>query len=167
MTNDGLLSLFLFLHVISAIIAFGPTFIFPLIASRAQKSPQNSHFAAELAETIESKIVLPGAIVQGITGLGLIIIGGLDIASAQWRYLIIAIALYLIAIAFVVTTQGPAATRMVQLTGAMSGPSPAGAPAGPPPEIVATGKKLQQGGMFLTVLIVVIVLLMVLKPTLG
>lgn len=159
--------LFLFLHVLGAIAVFGPTFIFPLIASRSRKSPQHSHFAAELAHTIESKIVIPGGIVQGITGVALIVTAGLDVASAQWRYLIVAIVLYVIAIGFAILVQGPAAARMVQLTGAMSGPPPAGAPAGPPPEIMATGKKLQQGGMLLTVLLVAIVLLMVLKPTLG
>ena len=133
-----MLQLFLFLHVFGAIAVFGPTFVFPLIASRVRKSPQNGHFASELAETIESKIVIP-----------------------------IAIVLYVIAIGYAIVVQRPAAMRMVQLTGAMSGPPPAGAPAGPPPEIVATGKKLQQGGMLLTVLLVLIVLLMVVKPTIA
>jgi len=45
------------------------------------------------------------------------------------------------------------------------GPPPAGAPAGPPPEVAEVGRKLQQGGMFLTVLIVLIVILMVTKPS--
>ena len=162
-----MLQLFLFAHVFGAIAVFGPTFIFPLIASRSQKAPQHSHFAAELSHTIESKIVIPGAIVQGITGLSLILIGGFDVTSSPWRWLLIAIPLYLIAILYAIFVQGPAAQRMVELTGAMSGPPPAGAPAGPPPEIVATGKKLQQGGMLLTVLIVAIVVLMVIKPVIG
>ncbi len=41
---------------------------------------------------------------------------------------------------------------------------PEGAPAGPPPEIAATGQKLQRGGMFMTVMILLIVTLMVTKP---
>ena len=32
---------------------------------------------------------------------------------------------------------------------------------------MATARKLQQGGMFLTVLVVIIVILMVAKPTIG
>ncbi len=63
-----MLLLFLLLHVIGAIVVFGPTFVFPLIGSQAQKSPQNGHFAAALTELIERRIVLPGAVVQGITG---------------------------------------------------------------------------------------------------
>jgi hypothetical protein len=159
--------IFLVAHVFGAIIVFGPTFMFPLIASASQRAPQHGHFAAELSERIEMKVVIPGAILQGLTGLGLIVAIGLDITSAQWRYLIPAIILYLIAIGYAIAIQAPNAKRMVELTGAMSGPPPAGAPAGPPPEIVATGKKLQQGGMILTVLIVSIIVLMVVKPTLG
>jgi len=162
-----MLQLFLFLHVLGAIAVFGPTFTFPIIANQVRKAPQHGHFAAELAEFIESKVVIPGAIVQGITGLLLIVTGGFDVSSPAWRWLVIGIVLYLVAVVFAITVQAPAAVRMVQLTGAMSGPPPAGAPAGPPPEILATGKKLQQGGMFLTVLIVLIVLLMVTKPSIG
>ena len=57
---------------------------FPLIASQAQKTPQNGPFAAALSEPIERRIVIPGAIVQGITGVGLIIIlaARIDLTSA-------------------------------------------------------------------------------------
>ena len=155
--------LFLFLHVMGAIVVFGPTFVFPLIASQAQKSPQNAPFAAALSELIERRIVIPGAIVQGITGVALILIGGRDLTSPNNRWLGIGIVLYLIAIGFAIFVQAKNAEKMVHLTS--GGPPPAGAPAGPPPEIVATGKKLQQGGMFLALLIVLIVILMVTKPT--
>jgi uncharacterized membrane protein len=159
--------LFLFLHVMGAIVVFGPTFIFPLIASQAQKSPQNGPFAAALSELIERRIVIPGAIVQGITGVLLIISANRDLTLPANRWLGIGIVLYLIAILFAIFVQAKNAEKMVHLTsgGPPPGPPPAGAPAGPPPEIVATGKKLQQGGMFLTLLIVLIVILMVVKPT--
>jgi Predicted integral membrane protein (DUF2269) len=165
-----MLQVFLFLHVLGAIAVFGPTFIFPLLASRAAKEPQHAHFTAEIAEFIESRIVIPGAVVQGITGVILIVIvnsQGTDLRVFGWPWLPLGIVLYIVAIGYAIAVQAPAATRIVQLTGAMSWPPPAGAPAGPPPEIAATAKKLQQGGMLLTVLIVLIVLLMVVKPTIG
>jgi hypothetical protein len=158
--------LFLFLHVMGAIAVFGPTFVFPIIAGQVRKAPQHGHFAAVLAEFIERRLVIPGAIVQGITGVALIVIAGRDLSSAANRWLGIAIVLYLIAIGFAIFVQAKNAEKMVHLTANMPpGPPPAGAPAGPPPEIVATGKKLAQGGQLLAVLIVLIVLLMVLKPT--
>ncbi|HUQ77434.1 MAG TPA: DUF2269 family protein [Patescibacteria group bacterium] len=157
--------LFLFLHVMGAIAVFGPTFVFPIIGSQVQKAPQHGHFGAVLAEFIERRLVLPGAVVQGITGVALILITGRDLTASANRWLVAAIILYLIAIGFASMVQAKNAEKMVHLTANMpSGPPPAGAPAGPPPEIVATGRKLAQGGQLLTVLIVLIVLLMVTKP---
>jgi Predicted integral membrane protein (DUF2269). len=161
-----MLQLFLFLHVIGAIAVFGPTFVFPIIASQAQKSPQNGPFAAVLSEYIERRLVLPGAVVQGITGLILIgVLGVNPLTNSAYHWLIPGIVLYLIAISFAAFVQAKNAERMVELTRHMPpGPAPAGAPTGPPPEIAALGKKLQQGGMLLTVLIVLIVIFMVTKP---
>jgi len=162
-----MLQLFLFLHVMGAIAVFGPSFIFPMIATQAQRAPQHSNFAATLSHRIETRVIIPGAVVQGLTGLALILIIGVDLTQPAWRWLIAGIILYLVAILFAIFVQRPAAERMVQLTtrpaGAPAGP-PAGAPAGPPPGVVETGRQLQRGGMLLTVLIVLIVLLMVTKP---
>ncbi len=158
-----MLQLFLFLHVMGAIAVFGPTFAFPVIASQAQKSPQNGHFAAVVSELIERRIVIPGAIVQGITGVALILIIGADLTSPAYRWLIGGIILYLIAILFAIFVQARNAEKMVELTA--GGPPPPGSPPGPPPGVAEMGKKLQQGGMLLTVLIVLIVILMVVKPS--
>ncbi|MEO8570116.1 MAG: DUF2269 family protein [Chloroflexota bacterium] len=161
-----MLQLFLFLHVIGAIAVFGPTFAFPIVVSQARKSPQHMPFAASLNEYIERRVVIPGAIIQAITGVTLILILGANLTDPAWRWLIGGIILYLIAIGFAIFVQAPAAEKMVHLTagGPPPGPPPAGAPAGPPPEVMALGKQLQRGGMLLTVLIVLIVILMVTKP---
>jgi hypothetical protein len=153
-----MLQLLLFLHVLGAIIVFGPTFAFPLIAGQAQKSPQNSHFAAIVTDVIERRIIIPGAIVQGITGVLLIIALGADVTSSSYRWLISAIVLYLIAIGFAILVQAPAVEKMVELTKTPPGPE------GPSPELLANARKLQRGGMLLALLIVVIVFLMVVKP---
>jgi uncharacterized membrane protein len=160
------LQLFLFLHVMGAIAVFGPTFAFPIIGRYAAKEPQHGHFAAVVTDAIERRIVIPGAIVQGITGVGLILLLEADLTSPAYRWLVAGIILYLIAVLYAVFVQAPAAEHMVKITagGPPPGPPPEGAPAGPPPEIAATAKKLQRGGMILAVLIVLIVLLMVTKP---
>jgi hypothetical protein len=146
-----------------AIITFGPTFIFPIIASQAAKSPPNGPFAAVLSEVIERRVVIPGAVVQGITGVLLILILGVNpLTDAPWRWLLPAIVLYAIAILFAIFVQAKNAEKMVHLTANM--------PPGPPPaellaEIQTTGKALQRGGMLLSLLVVLIVILMVTKPT--
>ena len=162
-----LLPIFLYAHVLGAIITFGPAFSSPLIARQAQRMPQSGHFAAVLGQVLQSRIMIPGAIVQGITGVGLILIMGIDLTGAPWRWLVVAIVLYVITIIFAIAVQRPSVVRMVEITSAMAripGPPPSGAPAGPPPELVATGARLQRGGMLMTLLILLIVFLMVVKP---
>ena len=161
-----MLQLFLFLHVMGAIAVFGPTFAFPMISREVGRTPQHGHFAAVVIDSIERRVVIPGAIVQGITGVVLIVILGADLMNAAYRWLVGGIVLYLIAVAYAVFVQAPAAAKMVELSagGPPAGAPPAGVPAGPPPEIAATAKKLQRGGMVLSVLIILIVILMVAKP---
>jgi hypothetical protein len=164
-----MLQLFLFLHVMGAIVVFGPTFVFPILARFVRQSPQNGHFAAEVGHFIESRIVLPGVFVQLATGIALVFLIGAQtqLTSPAYRWLVAAIVLYAIAIAYAVLVQAPAAAKMVELTA--GGPPPAAVdgaprPAGPPPAIAANAQKLQRGGMILTVLLVLIVILMVTKP---
>ncbi len=162
-----MLQLFMFLHVFGAIVVFGPVYLFPVIASRARQSPGSPPFAAALSEFISERIVLPGAVVQGITGVGLILILGADLTSSAYRWLVLGIVLYLIAISYAAFVQRPLVAKMVHLlsSGPPPGSPPAGAPAGPPPEVAATARQLQRGGMLLAGLVFLIVVLMVTKPT--
>jgi hypothetical protein len=158
-------TLFLVLHVLGAIFVFGPTVAFTFLGSEVGRMPQAGHFAAVVGDAIERRVVLPGAIVQGITGVILIFLVGYDLTASANRWLIGALILYAIAIVFAFAIQAPNAAKMVELTKTPPPvPQPGEAPAGPPPEIAATAKKLARGGMFLTVMIVLIVILMVAKP---
>jgi uncharacterized membrane protein len=155
------IAIFLFLHVMGAIIAFGPAFsAFPIIGSMAGKEPQHANFAARINEQITKTRVIPLAIFQGITGLALIYLTGLNPFSQLWLGL--GIVLYIIALGYALAVQGPTGRKIVELS---STPPPPGA-SGPPPELMAAVKKAQRGGMFLGILIFLIVILMVTKPTL-
>ena len=155
------IAIFLFLHVMGAIIAFGPAFsAFPIIGSMAGKEPQHANFAARINEAITNTRVLPLAIFQGITGLVLIYLTGFNPFTELWLGL--GIVLYVIALSYALFIQRPAGQRVAELTAT---PPPPGA-SGPPPELMAAVKRAQQGGMILGVLIVAIVILMVTKPTL-
>jgi uncharacterized membrane protein len=154
------IAIFLFLHVMGAIIAFGPAYsAFPIIGAMAGKEPQHANFAARVNEQITRVRVVPLAIFQGITGLVLIFLTGFNPFSQLWLGL--GIVLYLIAITYALAIQGPTGKRIVELS---STPPPPGA-SGPPPELMAAVKRARQGGMFLAALVFVIVILMVTKPT--
>jgi uncharacterized membrane protein len=155
------IAIFLFLHVMGAIIAFGPAFsAFPIIGSMAGKEPQHANFAARINEQITKTRVVPLAIFQGVTGLVLIYLTGLNPFSQLWLGL--GIVLYVIALTYALAVQAPTGRRIVELT---SAPPPPGA-TGPSPELMAAVKRAQQGGMILGILILAIVILMVTKPTL-
>lgn len=154
----------LFLHVMGAILAFGPTFAYSFIGGMGGKEPQHANFAARVTKRIGHGLVYPLAILQGVTGVILILIAGPKVASEPW--LAVAIILYLVTLTYALTVQRRALDRLIELSGTPppAGPPPAGAPAGPPPEIAATVRKIQRGGMAMGLSIVVIVFLMVVKP---
>ena len=167
-----LLSLLLFAHILGAIIAFGPSFSMPIIGAMGGKERQHANFAMRLSKRLSEVQILPLAIVQGFTGVALIIVGKVDLFAKAW--LLVAIVLYVIAIGYSIFVQTPTAKKVIAMTSggpppgaaAPSGDTQAGGPpaGGPPPELMATIKKVQRGGMLLLVLIVSIVFLMVVKP---
>jgi hypothetical protein len=151
----------LLLHIGGAIIAFGPVFTFPLIGAMGGKEPMHANFATRLSERIEQRQVLPLALFQGVTGVLLIWNLGLNVFVHIW--LLVAIVLYVIALAIAFGNQLPQTARLVEATRNPPPAPPAGAPApaGPPPHIAAMIRRIQMGGAVLTVLVVLIVILMV------
>ena len=159
----SLFTIVLFLHVLGAIAAFGSSFTaFPVIGAMGGKEPMHGNFALRVSKAI-SKNVWPLALLQGVTGVALIIVGNVDLTKALW--LDVAIVLYVSALAFSYFRQSPTLLKLVEMTSTPPPPPPAGgAPAGPPPAMLALVKQVQQGGMILGLLVVVIVFLMVTKP---
>lgn len=158
----------LFLHVLGAIVVFGPTFALPLIGSMGGRDPIHANFATRVSLAIEEKIILPGAVVQFITGLGLIVFVPFDLIQTHW--LLLALIIYLITIGFAYFVQAKSVEHLVELTSAppptmTASEGPGAAPAGPPPAIRAAVQRIQRGGMGMGVALVVIIFLMVVKPT--
>ena len=127
---------------------------------RDVREPQHANFSARQIAAIGNKLVYPLAILQGVTGVLLIIGAGMKVQNQPW--LLAGIVLYIVALTYALTVQRNALHHLIEFA---STPPPPGTPPGPPPpEIVATVKKIQRGAMVLGVLIVVIVFLMVVKP---
>jgi Predicted integral membrane protein (DUF2269) len=150
----------LFLHVLGAIVAFGPTFTFPIIGAAGGGEPQHANFATRVSHLISSRLVYPIGITLPITGALMILVRGINLADRAYWWLGIAIVLYAIAYGYSFFVQSKLVHRVIDLT---SAPPPPGA-AGPPPEVPALVARIQRGGMVLTVLLVTIILLMVVKP---
>ena len=159
MDFTSLLPWLLFLHVLGAIVAFGPTFAFSIIGAMGGKEPQHANFATRVSARISDRLVVPLAIFQGITGVLIILISGRDLLASRW--LLLAIVLYAIALGFSLFVQRKNVQRIIDLT---SAPPPPGA-TGPPPGLPEVVARVQRGGMITGALIVVIVFLMVVKPS--
>jgi len=151
---------FLFLHVLGAIVAFGPSFTFSIMGAMGGAEPQHANFATRVSAAITSKRVLPVGITLPITGLLMIAVVGINPLERDRWWLALGIVLYLIAYGYGFFVQRPLVERVVEMT---SSPPPPGA-SGPPPELMATVKRIQRGGMGMGLLIVAIVFLMVVKP---
>ena len=148
---------FLFLHVLGAIVAFGPTFTFPIIGAMGGGEPMHANFATRVSHRISERVVLPLAIFQAITGVGLIATRNWDLLNTRW--LLVGIILYLIALSNALFILIPTTRRIIAMTSA----PPAGA-GGPPPGLAPLISRVQRTGAINAVLIVLVVLLMVVKP---
>lgn len=146
----------LFLHVLAAIMAFGPTFAAPLIAPMGRREPQYANVIVRLQAMLAQRLTLPLAISLAITGVLMIVVRGPELGRQAW--LAVAVVLYVIALVISFTIMVPNSRRMIALTST----PPAGGP--PPAELIATAGRLRMGGMALAGLVVAITFLMVTKP---
>lgn len=156
--------IFLLLHIGGAIFAFGPTLTFPIIGGMGGKEPQHVNFSLRVAERIEERLVVPLALFQAITGIGLIWFAPINIFDGNHLWLLVAIVLYVIAMVIVFANQLPVTRKLIEATKNAPPPPPPDAPAptGPPPHIAALVRRNQMGGMALLVLLLIIIILMVL-----
>ena len=154
-----LFGILLFLHVLGAIIAFGPGFAAMVVGPMVAKEPQHANFYARTQLATARRIITPVAISMAVTGIGLIAVRGWGEVTDGRRWLEVAIVLYVVAIVYSIAVQAPAGRKLVELTSAPPAPG-----SGPNPAIPATAARLRTGGMVLTGLTVAIVFLMVVKP---
>ncbi len=154
-----LFRLFLFLHVLGAIIAFGPGFAAMVVGAMVAREPQFGNFFARSQLATAMRLVTPAALSMAVTGIVMIGVRGWSNIVGTHAWLPVAIVLYIVAIGFSVAVQAPTGRKLVELT---STPPAPGSP--PPPELPATARRVRLGGMFLSGLVVVILFLMVVKP---
>lgn len=165
----------LFLHILIAILAFGPPVIaFPILGAMGGKEPAHINFALRVSELIEKRVTIPLAVAMPIVGTILVYVRNWDLWRSEW--LIVSIVLYTLTFAFAVFVQNRWVEKLIHMTGMM--PAPAGPPAepgpgvapvaggesGPPPELMRLVMRVRAGGMGITLAIVAITLLMVWKP---
>ncbi|HEX6539277.1 MAG TPA: DUF2269 family protein [Candidatus Dormibacteraeota bacterium] len=144
----------LLLHILAAIIAFGPIFVFPLVGTLAAKNPRHIALAVEINHAIESRLVLPVGSTMLISGAGLIWSANINFFTT--KYLIVAVVLYLFALGVGSAVLLPNTQKMVTLVEGEGPPDLA--------RLMPLIKSNQIFGGILTVAFLVIVFLMIIQP---
>jgi len=152
----------LLLHILGAIIAFGPGFAFAFFGAAAGREPQHANFTLRTTDVIARRLIVPLAILQGVTGLGLILAQSRDLTKELW--LLVGIVLYAAALYIAIGLNLPNLRRLIELSTPPAGAPPGPPAGGPPPELIARAERSRQYGMAMSGLVVVIVFLMVVKP---
>lgn len=155
----SLFTILLFLHVLGAIVAFGPGFAAMIVGPMVAKEPQHANFYARTQLATNRKLVTPVALSMAVTGILMILDVGWSNISATGRWLEVGILLYVVSVVFAMGFQAPAGRKLVELT---STPPAPGSP--PDPGIPATANRVRVGGIVLVVLTAAITFLMVAKP---
>lgn len=150
--------LWLFLHLLGAIVAFGFGFYAPIFGMAAAAEPQHGNWFMRAAKRISNIVIVPFAISMFITGTLLVTTttGGMRRFEELW--LAVSLVLYVIALLILFLLQRPALDRVIALTAGPPGPG------GLPAELGEHVRKMQIYGMILLALTIAIVALMVWKP---
>lgn len=152
-------TLYLFLHILGAIVAFGFGFYAPIFGMAVAKEPQHGNWYMRAAKRVSDLVIIPVAISMFITGTLLVVESG-GMQRFQELWLALSLLLYVIAIGIVFILQRPTLTRVIAITSEPPGPD------GPPAELREGVRKMQLYGVILLVLVISIVALMIWKPLL-
>ena len=151
----SLFTFVLFLHVAVAIVGFGVSFGFPILYALAAKDPQHMNFALRVGDAVYVRLMRPLFVVMPFLGLWLIYLADWDLWGSPW--LLISIAIYIVAFFYGALVQEPTGRRMIELTKGQPTPEEG-------QELQRLAKRSQLGGTFLGLAVIAIALLMVWKP---
>ena len=151
------------LHVMLAIVVFGPTFIFPLIQFTAEKAfPRQLPFAWRVIQLIDHRVTTPGVLLVFATGIYQWVDGAWDMGRDQWLAVSFSLLLVMYALSFF--TFHPAERKAIVASEAMI------SAAGPDGQVELSDdyrratRVANVAGPVFAVLTLFIVYLMVVKP---
>ena len=151
--------LWLFLHVLGAIVAFGYGFYAPIFGAATAREPQHSNWYVRVSRQLSDYVITPFVISLFITGVLLAAsTGGMRRFEELW--LALSVVLYVIALLIVFLQQRPTVGKIIALTSGPPGPD------GPPPELHGLVARTKRNGMILLVLTIAVLALMIWKPVL-
>jgi uncharacterized membrane protein len=160
--KDLWIKVFLFLHVMGAIAALGPTLTYGLWVSLAEKADAKTRaFTLNSISWLDGHLPTPAYIAQAVTGVFLIVLEGWSFFDTGW--LVLGVAIYIVLTVTAIAAYGPAFRRQRALAdGIAADPSDERAEGA----YAAAAHTSTIYGATVTALTVIVVFLMVWKPDL-
>src|SRR5712691_12387860 len=109
---SGLFFVFLALHLIAVVVAYGSTIALPFLRSG---SPVASSLLLALERVVTEKLALPAAVSMPFSGAAMIIVAGINPATQFWLWA--SIVLYLATLVYLVIRQWPGVVKLVNGNG--------------------------------------------------
>ena len=149
----------LFIHVGSALIGLGPSFIYARIGQAAGKEPAHALFAMRLSRSLATGWTHPLAAVTLISGFALVWWVGYDVLATGW--LAVSIVLFVASFLYATFVQNRDLARTLELI-----------EKGPPDtlsdderhELTGLRRRIRYGGIFMRSIVVIVLFLMIFKP---
>jgi len=138
----GLFFVFLALHLIAVVLAYGSTVLVPFL--RRSDTPDTSPLA-RIEKFVAEKLALPAALSMPFSGAAMVIVAGINPTTKFWLWA--SIVLYVGTLAYMVFRQWPGVRNLVRGTGS-----------------AADLQRLRQSSIGILVVILVIGWMMMFKP---
>ena len=139
---SGLFFVFLALHLIAVVVAYGSTIVLPFLRTA---SPVTSTQLITVERVVTEKLALPAALSMPFSGAAMVVVAGINPTTQFWLWA--SIVLYLGTLVYLVIRQWPGVMRLVRGAGSAE-------------EL----KRLRQSSIGILVVILVIGAMMMFKP---
>ncbi len=119
-SRSAWIQVFLFLHIVGAIAAVGPTLTYGMWIARAERmDPKIRAFVLKTVAWVDNHLATPAFIVQAATGTALFLLLKLRFWHTAW--LLTGVAVYAVTAVFAVTLYAPVVKRQIVLTEQVAG----------------------------------------------
>lgn len=149
----------LFVHILAASGAIGPSFVIPIIGRMNGEVPVHSEFGTRLIQRINRFVVTPANILLLVTGLALIGVGDWSLGDEGWLWL--SLAIFVLELVLAVVVLRPIGDRLMAATSRLFEPD---VPEDALPTMFRLVRASQVGGTVVGVMTLVVLALMVSKP---
>ena len=162
MSRTTWIQVFVFLHVLGAITAVGPTLTYGLwLAQGDRAGPQMRAFVLRTTSWVDRHLATPSFVLQAFTGMALVLLLRISFFDTHW--LLAGVAIYVVTVVFAMVVYAPTVRRQNDLADRVAADPNDAASAS---EYEAVARRARTFGILTIVLTLAIVFFMVVKPSL-